>query len=99
MIQLVNIYSCKIFSHDNQTLENDFCHIKHTLYRILISTFRDVYSDDGNKTCVPTTWQVVFGLEDVDEFSNYTLQLALAQAHVAELQVWTNNNLLYLRNS
>lgn len=52
---------------------------------------RYFYNDDGNKTCVPTTWQVVFGLEDVDEFSNYTLHLALAQAHVAELQVRFND--------
>ncbi|XP_059307364.1 uncharacterized protein LOC132058946 isoform X2 [Lycium ferocissimum] len=48
-------------------------------------------SEDGNKSYVPTTWQVQFDLEDVDQSSNYTLQLALASAHEAELQVQFND--------
>ncbi|XP_055828872.1 probable rhamnogalacturonate lyase B isoform X2 [Solanum dulcamara] len=52
---------------------------------------RYFYNDDGNKTYAPTTWQVLFDLEDVDQSSNYTLQLALASAHEAELQVRFND--------
>ncbi|KAM3283238.1 putative rhamnogalacturonate lyase B [Capsicum chacoense] len=52
---------------------------------------RYFYNDDGNKTYAPTTWQVLFDLEDVDQSSNYTIQLALASAHEAELQVRFND--------
>ncbi|KAG5574228.1 hypothetical protein H5410_054362 [Solanum commersonii] len=52
---------------------------------------RYFYNDDGNKTYAPTTWQVLFDLEDVDQSSNYTLQLAFASAHEAELQVRFND--------
>ncbi|KAH0711338.1 hypothetical protein KY289_007297 [Solanum tuberosum] len=52
---------------------------------------RYFYNDDGNKTYAPTTWQVLFDLEDVDQSSNYTLQLALASAHEAEFQVRFND--------
>ncbi|KAL0343019.1 UNVERIFIED_CONTAM: hypothetical protein Sangu_1189300, partial [Sesamum angustifolium] len=44
-----------------------------------------------NKTYVPTTWKIMFDLTNVDESSNYTLQLALASANEAELQVRIND--------
>lgn len=55
------------------------------------------YNDDvdrniGNKTYVPTTWKVVFNLSEVDNSANYTLQLALASANDAELQVYIYMN-------
>lgn len=53
--------------------------------------FAHVNRNVGNKTYVPTTWQIVFDLENVDESSNYTLQLALASVHEAELQVRMND--------
>nr|XP_018623891.1 probable rhamnogalacturonate lyase B isoform X2 [Nicotiana tomentosiformis] len=52
---------------------------------------RYIYNDDGNKTYVPTTWQVLFDLDDIDQSANYTLQLALASANDAELQVQFND--------
>ncbi|KAK4417081.1 hypothetical protein Salat_2533600 [Sesamum alatum] len=44
-----------------------------------------------NKTYEPTTWKIMFDLTNVDESSNYTLQLALASANEAELQVRIND--------
>ncbi|KAK4393933.1 hypothetical protein Sango_1864100 [Sesamum angolense] len=44
-----------------------------------------------NKTYVPTTWKIMFDLTNVDESSNYTLQLAMASANEAELQVRIND--------
>lgn len=41
----------------------------------------------GNQTYVPTTWKILFDLEEVNETGNYTLQLALASATTSELQV------------
>nr|XP_009801905.1 PREDICTED: probable rhamnogalacturonate lyase B [Nicotiana sylvestris] len=38
-----------------------------------------------------TTWRIIFNLTSVDKASNYTLQLALAAAHEAELQVRVND--------
>lgn len=38
-----------------------------------------------------TTWQVLFQLADVPPRGYYTLQLALAAAHGANLKVWFNN--------
>ncbi|KAK2374056.1 rhamnogalacturonate lyase [Trifolium repens] len=43
----------------------------------------------GNKTFQATTWSVIFKLENVLT-GNYTLQLALASASNAEVQVWFN---------
>ncbi|KAL7143859.1 hypothetical protein ABFS83_08G220200 [Erythranthe nasuta] len=40
---------------------------------------------------VGTTWQILFDLKNVDKTGNYTLQLALASIHYAELQVRFNN--------
>lgn len=48
----------------------------------------DLDRNIGNKTYVPTTWKVLFNLTDVDNSANYTLQLALASANDAELQVY-----------
>ncbi|MBA0803299.1 hypothetical protein Gohar_013530, partial [Gossypium harknessii] len=38
-----------------------------------------------------TTWQIKYNLQDVNEKGNYTLQLALAAASYAELQIRFNN--------
>ncbi|KAL8047044.1 hypothetical protein ABFX02_08G212900 [Erythranthe guttata] len=40
---------------------------------------------------VGTTWQILFDLKNVEKEGNYTLQLALASAHYAELQVRFND--------
>ncbi|XP_059645438.1 probable rhamnogalacturonate lyase B [Cornus florida] len=53
--------------------------------------FAHVNRNIGNKTYVPTTWQILFDLENVIETGNYTLQLALASAHEAELQIRIND--------
>ncbi|KAE9614477.1 hypothetical protein Lal_00012317 [Lupinus albus] len=53
--------------------------------------FAHVTRNIGNKTYGPTTWQIIFEHEH-DIFSgNYTLQLALASAKDAELQVRFND--------
>ncbi|KAI3784339.1 hypothetical protein L1987_43437 [Smallanthus sonchifolius] len=44
----------------------------------------------GNKTYIPTTWTVLFDLEYVIP-GNYTIQLALASATAAEVQIKINN--------
>ncbi|KAJ8562586.1 hypothetical protein K7X08_031038 [Anisodus acutangulus] len=51
---------------------------------------RYTYNDDGNKTYVPTTWQIGFDLQEVVDSSNYTLQIALASANEADLQIRIN---------
>ncbi|CAA2974357.1 Rhamnogalacturonate lyase [Olea europaea subsp. europaea] len=51
--------------------------------------FAQVNRNTGNKTYIPTTWQILFDLDYIDEQGNYTLQLALASATDAELQVKT----------
>ncbi|XP_015086894.1 uncharacterized protein LOC107029989 [Solanum pennellii] len=50
-----------------------------------------IYKDNGDKTYIPTTWQIVFDLQEVKDFSNYTLQLALASSNEAELQIRIND--------
>ncbi|CAA2953410.1 probable rhamnogalacturonate lyase B isoform X1 [Olea europaea subsp. europaea] len=52
--------------------------------------FAQVNRNTGNKTYIPTTWQILFDLDYIDEQGNYTLQLALASATDAELQVRMN---------
>ncbi|KAK1383804.1 hypothetical protein POM88_021539 [Heracleum sosnowskyi] len=42
--------------------------------------FAHVNRNIGNKTYVPTTWQILFDPEEIDESENYTLHLALASA-------------------
>nr|XP_016448768.1 PREDICTED: probable rhamnogalacturonate lyase B [Nicotiana tabacum] len=49
--------------------------------------FAHVTRNIGNNTYNATTWRIIFSLESVDNTSNYTLQLALAAAQRAELQV------------
>ncbi|XP_017227879.1 uncharacterized protein LOC108203448 [Daucus carota subsp. sativus] len=44
-----------------------------------------------DNTYVPTTWKVLFNLKQVDRTRTYTLQLALASANGAELQVRIND--------
>ncbi|KAL0367889.1 UNVERIFIED_CONTAM: hypothetical protein Scaly_1007800 [Sesamum calycinum] len=44
-----------------------------------------------NDEFIPTTWKILFDLENVSQGANYTLQLALASANNAELQVRLNN--------
>ncbi|WCJ32029.1 Rhamnogalacturonate lyase family protein [Euphorbia peplus] len=45
----------------------------------------------GNETYEATTWQIIFELEKLPEFGYYTLQIALASANEAELQVRVND--------
>lgn len=45
----------------------------------------------GDSTYEPTTWQIVFNLPYVNWRGSYTLQLALASASRANLQVRFNN--------
>ncbi|XVF61481.1 hypothetical protein PTKIN_Ptkin08bG0133100 [Pterospermum kingtungense] len=45
----------------------------------------------GNHTYRPTTWQIKFNLENVNVTGNYTLQVALAAASYAELEVRFND--------
>ncbi|KAK1370821.1 Rhamnogalacturonan endolyase [Heracleum sosnowskyi] len=45
----------------------------------------------GNKNYVATIWKILFDLKQVEAAKNYTLQLALASASQAELQVRVNN--------
>ncbi|XVF59127.1 hypothetical protein PTKIN_Ptkin07bG0250400 [Pterospermum kingtungense] len=45
----------------------------------------------GNTTLRPTTWQIKFNLQDVNKRGTYTLQLALAAASYAHLQVRFND--------
>ncbi|EOX91884.1 Rhamnogalacturonate lyase family protein, putative [Theobroma cacao] len=52
--------------------------------------YAHVTRDGGNSTKRPTTWQIKYNLEDVSETGNYTLQLALASASYAEVQVRFN---------
>ncbi|KAL4282043.1 hypothetical protein GQ457_03G034490 [Hibiscus cannabinus] len=45
----------------------------------------------GDGTYEGTTWQIKFMLKDVDRNGTYKLRLALATAHLAELQVRVND--------
>ncbi|KAA8546656.1 hypothetical protein F0562_003113 [Nyssa sinensis] len=53
--------------------------------------FAHVNRDVGNKKYEPTTWKIQFDLKNVNTKGNYTLQLALASASAAELQVRIND--------
>ncbi|KAL8109224.1 hypothetical protein AgCh_025354 [Apium graveolens] len=53
--------------------------------------FAHVNRKVGNNTYVPAIWKILFDLKKVDTTRNYTLQLALASANEAELQVRINN--------
>ncbi|KAM7515833.1 hypothetical protein LguiA_005416 [Lonicera macranthoides] len=53
--------------------------------------FAHVNRKTENRSYIPTTWQILFDIGNVDENGNYTLQLALASASNAELQVRINN--------
>ncbi|VFQ74371.1 unnamed protein product [Cuscuta campestris] len=53
--------------------------------------FAHVTRELGNGTYGATTWRIVFELQSVNTASYYTLQLALASAEQAELQVRVNN--------
>ncbi|KAJ6994543.1 rhamnogalacturonate lyase B-like [Populus alba x Populus x berolinensis] len=66
------------------------------VYTIGISNVEDwffahVTRDAGNKTYDPTTWQIIFELENANRNENYTLRLALASATASEIQVRFNN--------
>ncbi|XP_076933802.1 uncharacterized protein LOC143599825 [Bidens hawaiensis] len=52
--------------------------------------FAHVNRNAGNKTYVPTTWTVLFDL-DVVIIGNYTIQLALASATGADVQIRIND--------
>ncbi|KAL5556635.1 hypothetical protein UlMin_038871 [Ulmus minor] len=53
--------------------------------------FAHVTRNMGNETYKPTTWQIVFDLENVLRPANYTLQLALASATNIDLQIRIND--------
>ncbi|CAK7352736.1 unnamed protein product [Dovyalis caffra] len=53
--------------------------------------FAHVTRDVGNTTYEPTTWQIIFELQNINRNENYTLQLALASATASEIQVRFNN--------
>ncbi|XP_047336187.1 probable rhamnogalacturonate lyase B [Impatiens glandulifera] len=57
--------------------------------------FAQVNRKLGNKTYESTTWQIHFDIEEVDHMGNYTLLLALASAHEAELEVRINDSDMY----
>ncbi|GKE37428.1 probable rhamnogalacturonate lyase B [Tanacetum coccineum] len=45
----------------------------------------------GNKTYIPTTWTILFDLENYEPTGNYTIQLALASATATKLHVQIND--------
>ncbi|XP_055816389.1 probable rhamnogalacturonate lyase B [Solanum dulcamara] len=53
--------------------------------------FAHVTRNIGNNSYEATTWKIIFNLANVNNASNYTLQLALAAAQQAELQVRVND--------
>ncbi|CAN1288425.1 Rhamnogalacturonate lyase [Linum perenne] len=53
--------------------------------------FAHVLRKSGPKNYIPTTWQIVFDLPDVAPKGIYTLQLALASAHITNTFVYVNN--------
>ncbi|KAE8675657.1 Cinnamyl alcohol dehydrogenase 6 [Hibiscus syriacus] len=53
--------------------------------------FAHVPRNIGNNTLRPTTWKIKYNLQDVNETGTYTLQLALAAASYAEVQVRFND--------
>ncbi|KAM7515834.1 hypothetical protein LguiA_005417 [Lonicera macranthoides] len=53
--------------------------------------FAHVKRNIGNNTYRGTTWRILFDLKSVNTNGSYTLQLALASANGAELQVRINN--------
>ncbi|KAK6125887.1 hypothetical protein DH2020_040375 [Rehmannia glutinosa] len=53
--------------------------------------FTHVTRNVGNNQYVATAWQILFDLKNVNKGANYTLQLALASANEAELQVRFND--------
>ncbi|KAJ7943764.1 Rhamnogalacturonate lyase [Quillaja saponaria] len=67
------------------------------VYNVDVNNFRQdwffahVIRNIGNKTYEPTTWQIIFQVENPSqEAGNYTLQLAVASSNGAELQVRIN---------
>lgn len=71
---------------------HDSCKYCQTLMDYLgFSKWHNFYEpcrNTGNNTFTPTTWTVNFDLpEVVDSNSTYTLQMALASANMAEVQV------------
>ncbi|KAK4850741.1 hypothetical protein QYF36_009409 [Acer negundo] len=58
--------------------------------------FTQVTRKKDNKTYEGTTWQIKFELKNVNESAIYKLRLALATAHVSELQVRINDPLTKL---
>ncbi|CAK7349920.1 unnamed protein product [Dovyalis caffra] len=49
------------------------------------------HKNAGKNTYNPTTWQIKFELENVNQTGHYTFQLALASAHICALQVRFND--------
>ncbi|XP_030542772.1 rhamnogalacturonate lyase-like [Rhodamnia argentea] len=53
--------------------------------------FAQVTRETGNNTYNGTTWQIKFTIYSIDHTGTYKLQLALATAHISELQVRIND--------
>ncbi|XP_057784021.1 uncharacterized protein LOC131001568 [Salvia miltiorrhiza] len=53
--------------------------------------FAHVTRKVGDNQYAPTTWKIVFNLKTVDQKANFTLQLALASANAANIQVRFND--------
>ncbi|CAK9156018.1 unnamed protein product [Ilex paraguariensis] len=53
--------------------------------------FAHVTRSIGNRVYRATTWQIIFDLRNVNKAGKYTLQLAIASANDADLQVRFNN--------
>ncbi|TXG52634.1 hypothetical protein EZV62_021803 [Acer yangbiense] len=60
------------------------------IYTVNIDNYTKDWKKD-NKTYEGTTWQIKFELKNVNESAIYKLRLALATAHVSELQVRIND--------
>ncbi|GFP79257.1 rhamnogalacturonate lyase [Phtheirospermum japonicum] len=79
------------------TRYNDLYPDKDLVYTIGTSDYRKdwffahVTRDVGNGRYIATTWQILFDLNNVNKGANYTLQLALASAQNAELEVRFND--------
>ncbi|XP_039009632.1 rhamnogalacturonate lyase-like [Hibiscus syriacus] len=76
---------------------SDIYHHGDLVYNVGVSDyskdwfFAHVPRNVGNNTERATTWQIRYNLQEVNEARNYTLQLALAAASYAEVQVRFND--------
>ncbi|KAK8510474.1 hypothetical protein V6N13_026664 [Hibiscus sabdariffa] len=83
-------------------IDNTVCGIATQIYKVmaiwfillaLVTILRigSLLMNLGNNTLRPTTWQIKYNLQEVTKTGTYTLQLALASASFAEVQVRFND--------